>query len=75
MEYLKTIKEIDQDIKEDDFLIQDCLFGKEYIETCLDSICPICKVKQTHLNWWTCKECSHLPIDVFNKEMTKYFKA
>ena len=73
MEYLKSIQEIDNDIREDKGLIQECLFSKEYTETCLDNICPICKRKPTHLNWWCCKECSHLPIGKFNEELSKYF--
>jgi len=67
-EYLITLDELNHKEKTE----QQSLFKDDNIFDVIHQ-CPICKRKRQHLDWWTCKECSHLPIDIFIKELIKYF--
>ena len=36
-------------------------------------ICPICKERKTHGDWWTCKACTKLPTERYFEEMINYY--
>lgn len=75
MEYLKSNKQIEDEIARDRKII-NTLFGEiEYNETCLDfkDVCPICKTRNAYRDWWCCKDCSKMPIKEFNNYLVKIF--
>ncbi len=77
MGYLKSLQQIDDEVKEDERLIQSMLFrDDEIIDTPLDvySICPICKRNYLYKDWWTCKGCGkHLSVEEYTRHLIKNF--
>lgn len=78
MEYLKPIRQINDEIARDKRIV-NTLFGEievEFDETCLDfkDICPICKERKTHRDWWTCKGCAkRTTVEEYTGFLIKHF--
>ena len=71
-EYLISLEELNR-VEDDE--PEESEEQLDLFENIVDFIhqCPICKRKRTHLDWWTCKECSRLSIQEYNKYLFKIF--